>query len=76
MLSNGNLARSISEQTWDKLITLLNEKAESAGIKMVSKVNTRRTECVRVCGGKGAVTPLSTRTPEGPRRNAQVAGQQ
>ena len=37
MLRNGNLARSISEQTWDKLITLLNEKAESAGIKMVEE---------------------------------------
>lgn len=35
MLRNGNLARSISEQTWGKTITLLNEKAESAGGKMV-----------------------------------------
>ncbi len=35
MLRNGNLARSISEQTWGKFITLLDEKAESAGGKMV-----------------------------------------
>lgn len=35
MLRNGNLARSISEQTWGRFITLLNEKAESAGVKMV-----------------------------------------
>ena len=34
MLRNRNLARSISEQAWGKFITLLNEKAESAGVKM------------------------------------------
>ena len=35
MLRNTNLARSIQEQTWGKFITLLDEKAESAGGKMV-----------------------------------------
>lgn len=35
MLRNGNLAKSISEQTWGQTIKLLNEKAESAGVKMV-----------------------------------------
>ena len=46
MLRNGNLAKGISEQTWGKFITLLNEKAESAGVKMV-RVNPKGTsqEC-------------------------------
>lgn len=35
MLRNRHLAKSIQEQTWGKFITLLNEKAESAGVKMV-----------------------------------------
>ncbi len=35
MLRNTNLAKSIQEQTWGKFITLLDEKAESAGGKMV-----------------------------------------
>ncbi len=34
MLRNTNLAKSIQEQTWGKFITLLDEKAESAGVKM------------------------------------------
>ena len=34
MLHNKHLARSISEQACGKFITLLNEKAESAGVKM------------------------------------------
>ena len=50
MLRNKNLAKSISEQTWGKFITLLNEKAESAGVKMV-EVNPEGTsqECSN-CG--------------------------
>ena len=46
MLRNRNLARSISEQTWGRFITLLDEKAESAGVKMV-EVDPRGTsqEC-------------------------------
>ena len=50
MLRNRNLAKSISEQTWGKFITLLNEKAESAGVKMV-EVNPEETsqECSN-CG--------------------------
>jgi len=35
MLRNRNLAKSIAEQAWGKTLTLLNEKAESAGVKMV-----------------------------------------
>ncbi len=35
MLRNTNLAKNIQEQTWGKFITLLDEKAESAGGKMV-----------------------------------------
>ncbi len=35
MLGNRQLARSIQEQTWGKFAALLNEKAESAGVKMV-----------------------------------------
>ena len=50
MLRDGNLAKSISEQTWGRFITLLNEKAESAGVGMVA-VNPEGTsqEC-SACG--------------------------
>ena len=52
ILRNGNLAKSIQEQTWGKFITLLNEKAESAGVKM-TEVNPKGTsqECSS-CGAK------------------------
>ena len=61
MLRNRKLARSISEQTWDKLITLLNEKAERAGIKMV-EVDPRGTS--QECSSCGATVKksLSVRT--------------
>ena len=50
MLRNKHLAKSISEQTWGKFITLLDEKAESAGVKMV-EVDPKGTsqECSK-CG--------------------------
>ena len=51
MVRNGNLAKSISEQTWGKFITLLNEKAESAGVKMVA-VNPKGTS--QECSSCGA----------------------
>ena len=51
MLRNRNLARSIQEQTWGRFITLLNEKAESAGVKMVA-VDPRGTS--QECSGCGA----------------------
>ena len=61
MLRNGNLAKSISEQAWGKFITLLNEKAESAGVKMVA-VNPRGTS--QECSSCGAEVKknLSVRT--------------
>ena len=61
MLRNGKLAKSISEQTWDKLIKLLNEKAASAGIKMV-EVDPRGTS--QECSNCGATVKkcLSVRT--------------
>lgn len=61
MLLNGNLARSISEQTWGKLMTLLNEKAESAGVNMVY-VDPRGTS--QECSACGATVKksLSKRT--------------
>ena len=61
MLRNGKLAKSISEQTWDKLIKLLNEKAESAGIKMV-EVDPKGTS--QECSSCGATVKksLSVRT--------------
>ncbi len=60
MLRNGNLARSIQEQTWGKFITLLNEKAESAGVIVVA-VNPEGTS--QECSSCGAVVKkdLSTR---------------
>ena len=61
MLRNGNLAKSISEQAWGKFITLLNEKAESAGVKMVA-VNPKGTS--QECSSCGAEVKknLSVRT--------------
>ncbi len=61
MLRNENLAKSISEQTWGKFITLLNEKAESAGVKMVA-VNPKETS--QECSSCGATVKkdLSVRT--------------
>ena len=51
MLRNRHLAKSISEQDWGKFITLLNEKAESAGVKMVA-VNPKGTS--QECSSCGA----------------------
>ena len=50
MLRDKHLARSIQEQTWGRTITLLNEKAESAGVKLV-EVDPKGTsqEC-SACG--------------------------
>ncbi len=61
MLRNGNLARSIQEQTWGKFATLLNEKAESAGVKVVA-VNPEGTS--QECSSCGAEVKkdLSVRT--------------
>ena len=61
MLRDKNLAKSISEQTWDKFVTLLDEKAESAGVK-VAYVNPKGTS--QECSGCGATLkkPLSART--------------
>ncbi len=61
MLRNRNLARSISEQAWGRLMTLLNEKAESAGVKMVY-VDPRDTS--QECSSCGAIVKksLSVRT--------------
>ena len=61
MLRDKNLAKSISEQTWDKFVTLLDEKAESAGVK-VAYVNPKGTS--QECSGCGATVkkPLSART--------------
>ncbi len=61
MLGNRQLARSIQEQTWGKFATLLNEKAESAGVKMVY-VNPQGTS--QECSSCGAEVKkdLSVRT--------------
>ena len=61
MLRDKNLAKSISEQTWGKFVTLLDEKAESAGVK-VAYVNPKGTS--QECSGCGATVkkPLSART--------------
>ena len=61
MLGNRHLAKSISEQTWGKFMTLLGEKAESAGVKMVY-VNPRNTS--QKCSSCGAMVKkdLSVRT--------------
>ncbi len=60
MLGNRQLAKSIQEQTWGKFATLLNEKAESAGVKMVY-VNPKGTS--QECSSCGAEVrkELSTR---------------
>ena len=60
MLGNGNLAKSIQEQTWGKFAALLNEKAESAGVTVVA-VDPRGTS--QECSGCGAEVRknLSTR---------------
>lgn len=50
MLSNKHLAKSISEQTWGKTITLLNEKAESAGVGMVEVDPEGTSQECSVCG--------------------------
>ena len=61
MLGNRHLAKSISEQTWGKFMTLLGEKAESAGVKMVY-VNPKNTS--QKCSSCGAMVKkdLSVRT--------------
>ncbi len=61
MVRNSKLARSIHEQNWGKLITLLNEKAESAGVRVV-EVDPRGTS--QECSGCGATVKksLSVRT--------------
>lgn len=51
MLRNRHLAKSIQEQTWGRFMTLLNEKAESAGVKMV-EVDPGGTS--QECSGCGA----------------------
>lgn len=56
MLRDRNLARSISEQTWGKFIVLLNEKAESAGVRM-AEVNPKNTS--QECSGCGAIVEKS-----------------
>ena len=61
MLRNKDLARSIQEQTWGRFITLLNEKAESAG-GTVAEVDPGGTS--QECSGCGATVKkdLSVRT--------------
>ncbi len=61
MLRDGDLAKSIQEQTWGRFIMLLNEKAESAGVKMVG-VNPKGTS--QECSSCGATVKkdLSVRT--------------
>ena len=50
MLSNKHLAKSISEQTWGRTITLLNEKAESAGVGMVEVDPEGTSQECSACG--------------------------
>ena len=50
MLRDGNLAKSISEQTWGTAITLLNEKAESAGVGMVAVDPEGTSQECSACG--------------------------
>ncbi len=61
MLGNKQLAKSIQEQTWRKFATLLNEKAESAGVTVVA-VNPKGTS--QECSSCGATVEksLSVRT--------------
>ena len=56
MLSDRHLAKSIREQTWGKFMTLLGEKAESAGVKMV-RVNPKNTS--QECSSCGATIKKS-----------------
>jgi len=51
MLGNRQLAKSIQEQTWGRFAALLNEKAESAGVKMV-RVDPKGTS--QECSSCGA----------------------
>ncbi len=51
MLGNRQLAKSMQERTWGKFAKLLNEKAESAGVKMV-RVNPKGTS--QQCSSCGA----------------------
>ena len=50
MLRDENLAKSISEQTWGTAITLLNEKAESAGVGMVAVDPEGTSQECSACG--------------------------
>jgi len=61
MLRNRNLAKSIAEQAWGKTLTLLNEKAESAGVKLV-EIDPKGTS--QECSSCGATVQknLSVRT--------------
>ena len=61
MLANRQLAKSISEQTWGKFAVLLNEKAESAGVRVVA-VDPKGTS--QECSSCGATVEksLSIRT--------------
>ena len=61
MLRNTNLARSISEQTWGKFITLLDEKAESAGGKMTEVDPGGTSQECSICGA-AVKKDLSVRT--------------
>ena len=50
MLRNRHLAKSIQEQTWGRFMTLLNEKAESAGVKMVEVDPEGTSQECSACG--------------------------
>ena len=50
MLRDKHLARSIQEQTWGTTITLLNEKAESAGVGMVEVDPEGTSQECSACG--------------------------
>ena len=50
MLRNKHLAKSISEQTWGKCMTLLNEKVESTGVKMVEVDPEGTSQECSACG--------------------------
>ncbi len=61
MLRNGKLARSISEQTWGKAVTLLTEKAESACGTVVGVDPRGRAQECSSCGAT-VKKSLSVRT--------------
>ena len=61
MLRNTNLAKSIHEQTWGKFITLLDEKAESAGGKMTEVDPGGTSQECSICGA-AVKKDLSVRT--------------